>query len=32
MHRQGTSSGRWIGALYGWMEAGGFTRAANVAR
>jgi acetyl esterase/lipase len=27
MRRQGTSSDRWIDAFYGWMEAGGFTRA-----
>jgi acetyl esterase/lipase len=32
MRRQGTSSDRWIDAFYGWMEAGGFTRAANVPR
>ncbi|HST57355.1 MAG TPA: alpha/beta hydrolase [Longimicrobium sp.] len=29
MRRQGTSSDRWIDAFHGWMEAGGFTRAAN---
>lgn len=32
MRRQGTSSDRWIDAFYGWMEAGGFTRRANVPR
>lgn len=32
MRRQGTSSDRWIDAFYGWMEAGGFTRAANRTR
>lgn len=32
MRRQGTSSDRWVDAFYGWMEAGGFTRAANVPR
>jgi acetyl esterase/lipase len=32
MQRQGTSSDRWIDAFYGWMEAGGFTRAARVPR
>lgn len=32
MRRQGTSSDRWIDAFYGWMEAGGFTRAANTPR
>lgn len=32
MRRQGTSSDRWIDAFYGWMEAGGFTRAATVPR
>ena len=32
MQRQGTSSDRWIDAFYGWMEAGGFTRAANLPR
>jgi acetyl esterase/lipase len=32
MRRQGTSSDHWIDAFYGWMEAGGFTRAANVSR
>lgn len=29
MRKQGTSSDRWIDAFYGWMEAGGFTRAAH---
>ncbi|HKP76331.1 MAG TPA: alpha/beta hydrolase [Longimicrobiaceae bacterium] len=29
MLRQGTSSDRWIDDFYGWMEAGGFARAAN---
>jgi acetyl esterase/lipase len=32
MRRQGTSSDRWIDAFYGWMEAGGFTRAAHTPR
>ena len=32
MQRQGTPSDRWIDAFYGWMEAGGFTRAAPVPR
>lgn len=32
MQRQGTSSDRWIDAFYGWLEAGGFTRAANATR
>ena len=32
MRRQGTSSDRWIDTFYGWMEAGGFTRAASTAR
>jgi acetyl esterase/lipase len=32
MRRQGTSSDRWIDAFYGWMEAGGFTRAPGAGR
>jgi acetyl esterase/lipase len=32
MRRQGTSSDRWIDALYGWMEAGGFTRPPGTGR
>jgi acetyl esterase/lipase len=32
MRRQGTSSDRWIDAFHGWMQAGGFTRAANAPR
>jgi len=32
MRRQGTTSDRWIDAFYGWMDARGFTRAANVRR
>jgi acetyl esterase/lipase len=32
MRRQGTSSDRWIDAFYGWLEAGGFTRAPGADR
>jgi acetyl esterase/lipase len=32
MRRQGTSSDRWIDAFQGWMEAGGFARAADTPR
>lgn len=32
MKRQGTPSDRWIDAFYGWMDAGGFTRAAHPSR
>lgn len=32
MRRQGTSSDRWIDAFQGWMEAGGFARAADAPR
>lgn len=32
MRRQGTSSDRWIDAFYGWMDAGGFTRAPGAER
>lgn len=32
MRRQGTSSDRWIDAFFNWMEAEGFTRAADPPR